>query len=713
MSKDRLLPVAGLCLSAAALPTLADTPKPLDTVTVTAERTARPLAESAPHVSVLTRTDLDRAAATDLDTLLRYEPGVSVASDPGRRGNASVTIRGIDGNRILMMVDGNRLPDALIGGGVNSAISGRDLVEPDTLRQVDIVKGPHSALYGSDAIGGAVNFSTYSPSDFVDADKPLHLGLKQSHSSVDDGNATTATLAASHGNVAGLLMLTQRRAHEADNQGELDVDGSRRTTPNPQLSKTDNVLAKLAFGGEGPHRVELSAERFDRDRSTDVRTQRGQVSGPGPAYTALDYDTLDSATRKRVAADYRFQGQGVAGISAAGAKVYQQTLREREHEEAPRSAGMLYKNNRFDQDILGAEGQLEWKLGNDGLRHHLIAGLEANRTDTSRLSTTTEANTSQKKSFPDTQSTRAGIFVQDAISWHNGVTLTPALRYDRYWMKPQADDVYTASSGGAVPVSDFKDGAWSPRLGLTLPLAPSLTGFATLTSGFRAPPFDSAFMTLNNPAHRYRFIANPDLKSETSRGVELGIKHLGETTSAQLSAYYNRYKDFIEYITVGRETTPPMTIYQYQNIGRVVIQGVEAKGAWNVTPALRLSAALALARGDDKVNHQPVSSVDPAKMVLGTEYSQDRWGGALMWTLTAKKTRVSDDSQFKTPGYGVVDLTAWWQPAKGVKVRGGVYNLTDQKYWQWADVKGMTDNGSMDFYTQAGRSFTASLELNY
>ena len=69
---------------------------------------------------------------------------------------AGINIRGIDGNRILMMVDGVRIPESYAGGGSNGAISGRDMVESDTLKQVDIVKGPYSALYGSDALGGVV-----------------------------------------------------------------------------------------------------------------------------------------------------------------------------------------------------------------------------------------------------------------------------------------------------------------------------------------------------------------------------------------------------------------------------------------------------------------------------------------------------------------------------------------------------------------------------
>ncbi len=140
-------------------------------VLVTADRNAQTLDKAAPNVSVIGRKTLNQASAQNLDDIVLYEPGVSVPSDNNRRGHAGINIRGIDGNRILMMVDGVRIPESYAGGGSNGAISGRDMVESDTLKQVDIVKGPYSALYGSDALGGVVNMVTLSPRDFVDADK--------------------------------------------------------------------------------------------------------------------------------------------------------------------------------------------------------------------------------------------------------------------------------------------------------------------------------------------------------------------------------------------------------------------------------------------------------------------------------------------------------------------------------------------------------------
>lgn len=85
-------------------------------VLVTADRNAQTLDKAAPNVSVIGRKTLNQASAQNLDDMVLYEPGVSVPSDNNRRGHAGINIRGIDGNRILMMVDGVRIPESYAGG---------------------------------------------------------------------------------------------------------------------------------------------------------------------------------------------------------------------------------------------------------------------------------------------------------------------------------------------------------------------------------------------------------------------------------------------------------------------------------------------------------------------------------------------------------------------------------------------------------------------
>lgn len=317
----------------------------LETVTVTADRHAQTLDKAAPNVAVISRQELNRAAAADLDDVVLYEPGVDVPTDNNRRGNAGVNIRGIGGNRILMMVDGIRIPEAYAGGGSNAAVSGRDLVEADTLKQVDIVKGPYSALYGSDALGGVVNFSTYSPSDFVDAEKPFHFGLKHGYRSRDRSHGTTATAAGYTENAQGLLMLTHRQGHESKNRGSVDTRNGRRTKPNPQNFRSYNILAKGDAGNEN-HRVEALFEHFYRKKETDLLNTLGTAAPRGPRVTTTTSSSSDDrARRQRIELGYRYRGD--SALKEANIHVYRQKLKSEDDavtDETARMAGRIIED---------------------------------------------------------------------------------------------------------------------------------------------------------------------------------------------------------------------------------------------------------------------------------------------------------------------------------------------------------------------------------
>jgi hemoglobin/transferrin/lactoferrin receptor protein len=711
--KDQVT-MAGICLAAAALPVYAETittgktasEGELEKITVTANRLSEPLSKVAPNIGVLSRDDLDRQGTDDLSNMFKTEPGVSVPDETQRRGASGVTIRGISGNRILMTVDGARLPDGYESAG-RGFIAGRDWIEPDTLRQVEVIKGPASALFGSDAIGGAVRFQTFDPADFVDAGKPTYFGLKQSYNGADKGWGTTATLAAAGAEVSAMLMLTRRRSHEVENAGTVGGTGPSRTQSNPQTNTIQNVLAKMSLGQTGPHRLTLSAEQYERERDTNLLTDPAWLSAATRSYLSDD-----KVVRNRIGADYRYRGGGT--LAGAQLKIYQQTLDSQDRDTKVTTGSSRYNDNDFNQRLLGLDGQMNWKTG----VHDIVAGIEVTRAHTSRLAAATTATSSStstrySKYFPDSTSNRIGIFAQDSIQIGRAV-VTPALRYDHYRMKPNPDSIFLATSSTASPGS-FSDGAWSPKLGLVLPLGGGVTGFASLNSGFRAPPFDSAFMarTMSYGSIGYKIIQNPNLKSETSRGVDLGLKYAGDKVEAQLATFYNRYHNFIDLQQLGQSGS--YTIYQYQNRSQVEIYGAEAKAAWTLVPGLRLTSALAWAYGQDLTNHTPINAVDPLRATLGIEYQQAQWGSNLLWTVAKKKTRIDASAyQFATPGYGVVDIGGWYQAGRHTVLRLGLNNLFDKKYWQWAVVNETYNiTSARDLYSAPRRNLTASIEIGF
>ena len=124
-------------------------------VVVTATRTPRRAEDVPQTVDVITRDTMERRQAQDWKDLFRYEPGVSVGANADRFGIGDIRVRGLGGNRVRIQVDGVPVPDAFAIGSYSSA--GRAMVDPGVLKQVDVVRGPGSALYGSDALGGVVH----------------------------------------------------------------------------------------------------------------------------------------------------------------------------------------------------------------------------------------------------------------------------------------------------------------------------------------------------------------------------------------------------------------------------------------------------------------------------------------------------------------------------------------------------------------------------
>ena len=203
-----LLPVLALALPASAADTdaEADAADQRSTITVTATRAPVSMLEAPATVSVITADDMANNLVSDIRDLVRFEPGVSVRRSParfgaasgstGRDGNAGFNIRGLDGNRVLTLVDGIRVPD---GFDFGAQAAGRgDYVDLSLIKRVEILRGPASALYGSDGLAGVVSFVTADPEDFLrnganiaGVDLSRTKGLEQDQ--LDDACADGAT----------------------------------------------------------------------------------------------------------------------------------------------------------------------------------------------------------------------------------------------------------------------------------------------------------------------------------------------------------------------------------------------------------------------------------------------------------------------------------------------------------------------------------------
>ncbi|WP_293397903.1 TonB-dependent receptor plug domain-containing protein, partial [Nevskia sp.] len=280
----------------AAVPPLETAEITLGKVTVSATKDERRLDEVPATVTVIDAADLQRNVVENISDLVRYEPGVSVPYQGSRFGRGGFTIRGLGGNRVQIEIDGVPIPDGFSIGDFSNA--GRDFVDLDNLKRIEIVRGSASSLYGSDALGGVVSFTTKDPLDYLDGpDDKLAVQARGGYASADDTWIGGGTVAGRNGAFSGLISAVVRSGDQLSNKGNNSGTGTTRTQPDPSEAVSQNLLAKLVYGETGDAPIKLTLERLVDDSDTNSLSAVRAIS-PTTQTTALAAD--DQARRARV-----------------------------------------------------------------------------------------------------------------------------------------------------------------------------------------------------------------------------------------------------------------------------------------------------------------------------------------------------------------------------------------------------------------------------
>ena len=385
----------------------------------------------------------------------------------------------------------------------------------------------------------------------------------------------------------------------------------------------------------------------------------------------------------------------------------------------------------YDQDIQGIELNLWKDFSGQRVSHRIGVGFEyrERKTEELRDGLSTNLGTGEQtnvllgevfplRDFPISETTETAAYIEDTMSIGRKWTVIAALRADRYELKPKPDATYMADYPDYDMVS-LDESDVSPKLGIIYAITPSTDIYLQYSHGFRAPPYSDANVSLDVPFFMYRALPNPDLTSESSDGVEIGLRWQGTRASARISAFRTDYEDFIETkVNVGVDPVSGYTEFQSLNIEDTTIEGIEA--GWNLrwgdSDQYGIDGSAFYARGDNNVSGQPLNSVGPAQAVVGLSWIPA--GGTR--ELRLKSTFVDawdrlDESAgelFEPAGYAVIDLYFTQRLGANVILRAGLQNLTDRTYWNWSDVRGLApDNPILPYLAQAGRSASVSLNL--
>ncbi len=273
-------------------------------------------------------------------------------------------------------------------------------------------------------------------------------------------------------------------------------------------------------------------------------------------------------------------------------------------------------------------------------------------------------------------------------------------------------------------------------------------------TGFRAPTLSDLFTPqtpgtssqINDPVTGQTDFqttsltgGNPDLKPEKSRNIELGVRLRMDRLSLEMAAFSGKYtnliqekKDFGTLDGLPASTANP-TLFQTVNIDQATISGFELRSnlVWGAVAGGKLSTPFSFGttRGVYDVSGLPLSSIEPAKLLMGLKYETAAWDLALDIAHHAEKKASDLESpyipksttqrQFLIPAATTLDLHGQWRLQKDVRLNFGIINLTDQKYWNWSDVQGLASNPTapllpvVDAYTQPGRHVNVSLSMDF
>lgn len=712
----------------------------LNPITVSSSREYSPLNKLANNITVINDKTLENHLALSVEDALESVPGVSFDGQ-GRYGLSDVTIRGVSGNRVKLLVDGQEIANYFSFGPFQTA--GRQYLDLNNMKQVEIIKGPASSLHGSDAVGGVVSFISKTPDDYLQADKRFGGSVGASYHGDSNTFAQDATLAfALSPQWDGLVSLGFSQGHERENHHGNDAIGTSRSSPNPEDNKSRNIQGQLRFKPNENHTFSLKVSdyRFEHDSQ-----MLNQLKIPFSRRNIYSYDTYraeNEQKRQSLALRHDFTihqawaDSGYWQIFAQKQASQQNSIMNGVYTNtvpilgpiATNAAAQRWRQSDYEVKEIGGELQLHKHIAGN-ISQDWVYGINIHQKEIEMLRTgNDQINTSNQsiseRNAPNSEVQQIGVFAQNRLSFgDSGFSLIPGIRYDYYRLKTKPDAIFWNSAGSNFKLKEFSEGEFSFRLGALYDINEQHSLYANYAEGFRVPSFKETNLGFENLRQGYSYIANPSLQPEKSRGIELGWRSDNGIFHHDLSLFYNRYKNFIKTEHFKGKNKAGLGEYESINLPSTEIYGAELAAGLDfgaISEALNglsTQLALAYAKGKDRQSGEALANIEPLSGHLGLQYDapNDIWGVAGKWHFaSAKKSKDLPSSGYlPTGGYGVFDLTGYYRPIPDLTVRAGVFNAFDKAYIPWSDAKTLSNSRDQQIYSAPGRWFGASIRYDF
>lgn len=605
----------------------------------------------ASHLALST-TSRETIAARPAPSLAEAMEGTEAVSTsrPGGWG-AKAFVRGLGGERVVVLLDGNRLNRAC-NVGMDGGLA---TVNPDNVERVEVLSGPGSTLYGSGNVGGVVNIVTRGPRE----DVPLAGELRMAASSAVPG-----------GRAGGTVWGRRDRALFT-----ASLDGaSYGDQRSPGRTIAASSFRDATLDASGTYGLGLS-HRFD------ARVQR--YAGRDIGYPGSGDAWIPEEDRLLLALDYgwqasqgAFDGASRGILSGVSAKLFRQSL---DHHmtmamvKPPTMMGgmpmRMETDARSNTDTWGGRAQARLAPAR---AVGLDAGIEAtqwNAEGTRWIERQTMGGTTTMvlRTWPGVRVADVGAFAQSMI------TVAPWLDAS---VGGRLDDVVRRADGFATTTE------WVPsgNAGLRAAFAGEYYVRVGAGVGYRIPDPTELYGLLLRP-DGYLYTGEPDLKTETSRNVELSLGRASQRVRASATVFRNRITDFISTAVTG-DTISGLPVRRYRNVADARVDGVTASASFAASSRFECRATVGYARGENLGTGAPLPSIPPFEGTVaarvtpraGWPWLEPEWVGA------ARQRRVdATQGEASTPGFSVVNLRAG-RAIGSTSVTIGAENLFDASY---------------------------------
>jgi iron complex outermembrane receptor protein len=601
-----------------------------------------PLKKSPAIATIITAEEIKNMGARNLMDALKTLPTIGVSID--EFGRHMVEVRGIrttTSEKILLMIDGHRLNESYTGSAFANLF--HDL-PVENIKQIEIIKGPGSALYGANAFVAVINIVTKDADD-------------------TDGVKITAeggSFGTKRANILGGKSLGEIEISGAIDY--LNTDGPRLLVESDRLSATHPLVTRT------PGKTDTSLEKSDvfiKAVYGDFALKGHYMTKKGGAYIGFNY-ALTDGNKKRYdnywleLSHYKELSEDVSIKSKAYFDQFVlDSIFELMPEGFPNFPDGMTANTKLKNRALGAEMQMDIGLFKDNI---LLLGMmyeNIRQFDVRLYANFNPLNNAPLDSYQDVSSIGNfqkdarreiwAIFLQDEWAIRENLNLTAGVRYDHY--------------------SDF-GGTLNPRASLVWEPLKNLDVKFLYGQAFRAPNFKELYDQNN------RFsLGNPNLKPEKIKTYEVALGYRLGNIRFEANTFLSKITALIDRDT---SLSPPV----WTNRGGAEIKGIEIGLTGNYMPSNYWKLSYIYQEPKDIVTKQRLPYVPSQRATASLNYALSRHINShinVLWT--GPRPRAAGDPRAKMPSYTTVDLAMVVKNIyKNLEIKGSVHNLFDKRY---------------------------------